>query len=262
MPCRPGRGRQLGTGAAPNAHFVAQLHRLLELKPTAPAPGASSRLRRGRVGLERLKLDVRYVGEQNSLVVLAFLLSGPGREHFRVPSGRRYQFRMRSHLDYSAVVDDDDPVGAHGCRQPVRDEDRGPAFEQAVEGALDLGLGLEIQIGSSFVQDQHPRRGTKARASAISCLSPEESDWPRSCTWVSRPRGSLSTRSVRPMASTASSTCRWLASGLANTTLSLNTGPVKKEGFLGHDAELAPQRGDGYVGQVVTVDSDPAPVGS
>ena len=96
-----------------------------------------------------------------------------------------------------------------------------------------------------------------ARASARSWRSPDDSDTPRSCTGVSSPSGSRSIEvgeadAVAPPPSTSSS----VASGRAKAMLSrMRAG--EQERLLRDDAELAAQRVDGDVAQVVAVDQHP-----
>ena len=84
-------------------------------------------------------------------------------------------------------------------------------------------------------------RARKARASARSWRSPADRVWPRSCTGVSRPWGSRSTRSRRP--------------DHVDRFVDLGVGRVgapeaqvrahrarEEERLLGHDAQLAAQR--------------------
>ncbi len=72
----------------------------------------------------------------------------------------------------------------------------------------------------------------KARARAMSCRSPDDSDWPRSWTIVSTPFGIRSIRSVSPTVRTASSTSSSEASGRAKAMLSRMV-PAKRNGSWG-----------------------------
>ena len=60
---------------------------------------------------------------------------------------------MGAGLDDPAVVDDEDLVGVADRREPVRDDQGRPALEGGVEGALDRGLGLGVEVGGGLVED-------------------------------------------------------------------------------------------------------------
>ena len=51
-----------------------------------------------------------------------------------------------------------DAVGVAHRREPVRDHQGGPALQRGVEGPLDCGLGLAVEVGGRLVED-HDRRG-------------------------------------------------------------------------------------------------------
>ena len=44
-------------------------------------------------------------------------------------------------------------------RQPVGDDDRGAAGEQAAQAVLDPALGVEVDVRRRLVEDQDPRVG-------------------------------------------------------------------------------------------------------
>src|SRR5579871_5516033 len=52
-------------------------------------------------------------------------------------------------------VHDDDLVCALDRRKPVRDDDRGPAFEQRLRGTRDQLLTFSIDGGGGFVQNEN-----------------------------------------------------------------------------------------------------------
>ena len=66
---------------------------------------------------------------------------------------------MRSLLDDLAVLEDDDQVGVADRRQAVRDDERGPAVQQAAERVLDLPFGADVDRARRLVEDQDPRVG-------------------------------------------------------------------------------------------------------
>ena len=55
-------------------------------------------------------------------------------------------------------LDDEDLVGVADRREPVRDDQRGPPLEGGVEGPLDGGLGLAVEVRGRLVEDDDRRR--------------------------------------------------------------------------------------------------------
>jgi len=53
-----------------------------------------------------------------------------------------------------AGVQDDDPVGSAGSLQAVGDDDGGPAVGHLIHGGSQPGLGGEVEVGGSFVEQQ------------------------------------------------------------------------------------------------------------
>jgi hypothetical protein len=69
------------------------------------------------------------------------------------------QFGVCALLGDAAVLDHDDPVGvAHG-REAMRDDERGPAAEDATQRVLDEDLGSRVHRGRGLVEDQDGRVG-------------------------------------------------------------------------------------------------------
>ena len=66
---------------------------------------------------------------------------------------------MRALLDDPAVLEHDDQVGAADGREPVRDDERGAAGEQARERLLDHGLAGDVDARGRLVEDQQARVG-------------------------------------------------------------------------------------------------------
>ena len=64
---------------------------------------------------------------------------------------------MRAALDDAPVVHDEDLVGIHDRRQPVRDDERRVAARDAVELGLYRLLRLRIERRSRFVEDEDAR---------------------------------------------------------------------------------------------------------
>ena len=91
--------------------------------------------------------------------------SGLGRVHGpvaverRVEPALREQLVVRALLDDPAVLEDDDQVGVADRREAVRDDERGPAVQQAAERLLDLALGADVDRARRLVEDQDPRVG-------------------------------------------------------------------------------------------------------
>src|SRR5262249_19986665 len=67
------------------------------------------------------------------------------------------QLLMRSHFAYLALVHDDDLVGALNRGEAMRDDQRGTAFDHAVEGVTDAEFSLGIYAGGGFVENQNFR---------------------------------------------------------------------------------------------------------
>ncbi len=88
-------------------------------------------------------------------------------------------------LDDAAFFEDEDAVhGAEGG-EAVRDADDGAVFGEVIDGFLDFGLGLGIERGGGFVEDEDGALRTKARAMAMRWRWPPERRWPRSPRGVS-----------------------------------------------------------------------------
>ena len=54
-------------------------------------------------------------------------------------------------------MEDEDAVGMLDGAQPVSDDDRGAAFDQAVERFANHHFGLGVDAGSGFVENQELR---------------------------------------------------------------------------------------------------------
>ncbi len=59
----------------------------------------------------------------------------------------------------AAVVDDQDAVGPQDRAEPMRDDERGAAFEQLFERALHELLGGRVDGAGGFVQEEDARVG-------------------------------------------------------------------------------------------------------
>src|SRR5215212_419361 len=75
-------------------------------------------------------------------------------------------------LDDPAAVDDQDPVGVDDGRQPVGDDQAGPALEGGGQGPLDLHLGLGVEVGGGLVEDDDGRVGQQQPGDGQALLLP------------------------------------------------------------------------------------------
>src|SRR6267142_2009389 len=64
---------------------------------------------------------------------------------------------MRALFAEAAFVEDEDTIGVLDGAEAMRDDQRGAAAEQAVEGIADLQLGLGVHAGGGFVEDKEAR---------------------------------------------------------------------------------------------------------
>jgi hypothetical protein len=55
------------------------------------------------------------------------------------------------------VFDDHDPISVADRGQAMRDDERGPAFQDATKGLLDEQLGSCIHRGGRLIKDQNRR---------------------------------------------------------------------------------------------------------
>src|SRR5215217_2214831 len=62
-------------------------------------------------------------------------------------------------LDDAAALDDQDPVGVDDGRQPVGDDQAGPALQGGGQRLLDVDLGLGVEVGGGLVEDDDGRVG-------------------------------------------------------------------------------------------------------
>src|SRR6266852_8197215 len=64
---------------------------------------------------------------------------------------------MRALLAETAFVEDEDAISMLNGAEAVRDDERGAAAEEAVEGVADLRFGLGVDAGGGFIQDEKAR---------------------------------------------------------------------------------------------------------
>ena len=164
---------------------------------------------------------------------------------------------MGSGLQHRPVADHGDLVSPHGRGQPVGDDDGGATLEDDVEGPLHLLLRLEVEARRGFVEDEHTGPGQEGTGQG------EELALARR-----QRRPPLVHGCVEPFGQALDEVAEADDLGRLHDVLVAGVGPgegdvvaqraVEEEGFLGDDAELAAQRADGDVAQVVTVDQHAA----
>ena len=69
----------------------------------------------------------------------------------------RKQLLVAAHFAKLALVHDEDDVGLLHGGEAVRDDDRGAALNHALQGQADAQLGVGVDRGSGFVEDQDAR---------------------------------------------------------------------------------------------------------
>ena len=60
---------------------------------------------------------------------------------------------MSATLHNAAILDEEDLVGLENGREPMGDDDRGPARQRALECLLNGAFRVGIQVGGRLVQD-------------------------------------------------------------------------------------------------------------
>ena len=186
-------------------------------------------------------------------------LADPGLVHLGVAPARARPARRASPTStMRPAVDDHDPVGPHGGREPVGDQDGGPALEQHVERRLDLRLGLRGRDWRWPRRAPGPGMGEEGAGRARSAGAR-----PRRATGRARGRRCRGRRAVgrsrrrSPTRSTASRTSSSGASGRAKAMLSRMV-PAKRNGSWGTTPSWLRSECEGHVAEVVAVDQHPA----
>ena len=185
-----------------------------------------------------------------------------GRPRWRTSrrSGRRRdELVVGAELDDAAVVDDGDAVGAHGGGQAVGDDDGGAAFEQHVEGPLDLappsggrGSTSPRRAPARGAGRGTPARGRAAGARPTTATSPARARGCRGRRAAGR-RGRRGRRAARPRRPRR----RW-RSGRAKARLSRIV-PWNRNGSCGTTPSWRRSDSMRDVAQVVAVDAAPGP---
>ncbi len=86
------------------------------------------------------------------------VVAGAGQQQ-PVQRAARLQFLVRALGDKPALVEHRDPVGEPQRRAPVRDQQRGPARHDPVQGLVDLGLHPRVDRRGCVVENQDARVG-------------------------------------------------------------------------------------------------------
>ena len=111
----------------------------------------------GRRKLRRLAMErARFFPDlgENFARHLRFALAVP---HASVKSAMRQQLLMGAALDYPAVVEHQNLVGADDGREPVRNDERGAVFSHAIERVLDVAFGVAVERRCRFVEQKNRR---------------------------------------------------------------------------------------------------------
>src|SRR5262252_723662 len=74
-----------------------------------------------------------------------------------VSSMQSIEFVVCTTLDDAALFNHQDLIRTANCRQAMRDYERGPALHELREALLDHSLGLGIQDGCRFIENQDAR---------------------------------------------------------------------------------------------------------
>ena len=104
-----------------------------------------------------------------------------------VDAAQSQKLLMRALFAQAPFVEDEDAVGVLNGAQAVGDHHGRAAGQQPVERFADQQLGLGIDAGGGFVEDQNFGSCARARAKLTSWRWPTESVEPRSVTGVSTP---------------------------------------------------------------------------
>ncbi len=73
---------------------------------------------------------------------------------------------MRAGFNEPALVDDEDFAGVANGGEAVGDDEAGALLHEAVHGALDVGFGVGVDGGGSFIENQNRRLGHKGAGDA------------------------------------------------------------------------------------------------
>ncbi len=118
----------------------------------APVPHTNLVVRAGGdFGLLEASRAVRGRGRPRHIDLLIFVLQ---LVELVVDAALGQEFLMRAHFADLSLVHNDDFVSALHCREAVGDDQRGAAFDHAIEGVADFEFRLRVHAGGGFVEDQ------------------------------------------------------------------------------------------------------------
>src|SRR5439155_3816022 len=133
------------------------------LRRAATAPAARARRARN-IGLPTIGRaagvgDPSYQGIDASVTKSARTRAfsrhlGPVAVERRVAAAPPNQLVVRALFDELAVLEDDDPIGVANGREPMRDDECGPAGEQRPQRLLDLPFGPDVDGRGRLVEDE------------------------------------------------------------------------------------------------------------
>ena len=78
-----------------------------------------------------------------------------------IDSALAHEFLMGAGFTDTALIQDDNAVGAANGGKPVGDDDRGAAGHQPPQPLLDHALGVHVDVGGRLVEHQDPRIGNQ-----------------------------------------------------------------------------------------------------
>ena len=170
----------------------------------------------------------------------------------------REQLGVRAALDDLAALEDEDLIGVHDGREPVRDDEHGAAGEQSVDRFLHEALRLRVERGRRFVEDEDRRIGEqRARDRQALALTAGE------------PRAALAEDGVVAVGQLADEAVRVRG---ARRRLDLRVGEpigravgdvvshrvVEQHRVLAHDSGQPAQRGERDLARIDSVETDDA----
>ena len=109
----------------------------------------------------------------------------PSRRTAPCKTAASHQLGVRPLLDHAPVLEHDDQVGVADRREPVRDDERRPAGEQAPQGLLDPPLGADVHRRGGLVEDEDARGGEERAGERDELPLAEREPLPRSPSSVS-----------------------------------------------------------------------------
>ena len=170
------------------------------------------------------------------------------------------QLRVRADLDDAALVHHDDAIGVQDGGQPVRDDHAGAAAHELPQRILDQVLALAVERAGGFVQDQDARVAQERARDGDALALPAGELGAALAEQRVVALGQLHDEllGVRGACYPAQ---RFVA-GVGPAVQDVVAHAAREQhGVLGDDADLAAQRPQGHVAQIVAVDRDAPGVG-